>query len=241
MTVIRVVLLEDNTIDALKVQIILDEAVGNYRYVLVGIFDTLPPLLEYLQKHEVDIVVADIFINNWPVGLDLLKHLSSQHFPVIFMTSSHDKAVYVKAQQQRSVYYLVKPFHALTLQSTLEKALEEYEQSKQYDFLDNKFLYLNGLTGKYEKVRFEQIIYLTSANNHCYIFSNTQKYMVKKSLTKLLTQYLGNDFIRIHQQYVVNKQHLKAINHDTVTITGGLELPIGKSFKKDIIVFRKTT
>lgn len=241
MTDIRVLLLEDNTIDSLKVQIMLAEAEGKYRFHLVGVFDTLPPVLEYLQQHEVDIVISDIFIKSRPLGLDLLHHLPLQNVPIILTTSSQDKLIYANAQRKRLVHYLVKPFHGLTLQSILEKALDEWEQSKQHDFIDHKFFYLSGLGGQREQVSFRNIIYLASESNNCFIFTDTKKYVTKKSLTKILNEDLGDGFLRIHQQYIVNKLHLKIIKPNSVVVKGEIELPIGKSYRKEVNDFLKTS
>jgi DNA-binding LytR/AlgR family response regulator len=127
------------------------------------------------------------------------------------------------------------------LQSILEKALDEWEQSKQHDFIDHKFFYLSGLGGQREQVSFRNIIYLASESNNCFIFTDTKKYVTKKSLTKILNEDLGDGFLRIHQQYIVNKLHLKIIKPNSVVVKGEIELPIGKSYRKEVNDFLKTS
>lgn len=239
MLTVRILLLEDNVVDALKIEMMLGEMNSKYTYILAAVFDTLPPLLEYLQHNQVDIVISDIFIKSRPVGFELFQSVILRHIPIILTTSSHDRSVYNAAQQYRSVHYLVKPFHALTLQSVLEKILEEKAKDKQHDFDEHKFFYLSGVGGQRIQVRFDEIIYLSSESNNCFIYTATRKYVIKKSLTKLLKDHLKDDFLRVHQQYVVNKLHLKNIKNDTIVLTGGGVVPIGKSFRKEVMTFLK--
>ncbi|MFN8344284.1 MAG: LytTR family transcriptional regulator DNA-binding domain-containing protein [Spirosomataceae bacterium] len=239
MPTVSVILLEDNAIDALKVQMMLNEKYGKYKFLLLGIFDTLPPMLEYLQHHEVDIVISDIFIKNRPVGLEVLQALLLRNIPIVLTTNSHDKSLFDASRQYREVYYLIKPFHALTLHSILEKIVEEQAKSKNHNFADRKYFYLSGMGGHREQVFFDEIIYLLSESNNCFIFTASKKYVVKKSLTKILNEDLGEGFLRIHQQYIINKLHLKKAGHDTLTLTGAISLPVGKSFRKGVMAFLK--
>lgn len=236
---VRILVLEDNPIDVLKIEMMLSDATGKQPYRLVGIYTSLPPLLEFLQNGDVDIVLSDIFIDSTPVGIELLQILNKKHIPVILMTSSHDKTLYTTAQQKKPVHYLIKPFHNLTLQSTIEKALFEHKQSKQYNLLDQKYLFLSGLGGQKEQVWFDEIIYLSSDLNNCFIYSSKKKYITKKSLSKLLNEDLGDGFLRIHQQYVINKLHIISIKQDNVVVTGDIALPIGKSFRKALLEYTK--
>jgi DNA-binding LytR/AlgR family response regulator len=237
---IKIVLLEDNPVDALKIELMLTEANRKHQYKLLGVFTTLPSLIEYLQYNEVDIVLSDIYIGPEPSGIELLQYLQKKQVPVIMMTSSSDNKLYTAAQQLKPVHYLIKPFHSLTFHSTLENVIFDYEQSKQYKFIDQKYLYLSGLGGQREQVWFDDIVYLSSELNNCFIYTNKKKYVTKKSLNKILTEELGDGFLRIHQQYVVNKMHLQAIKQDNVVITGEVILPIGKSFRKDLLSFIKS-
>lgn len=45
---------------------------------------------------------------------------------------------------------------------------------------------------------------------------------------------LGNDFIRIHRSYLVNKSFIDAVEYDGVTI-GGYELPVSRKYKDSVL------
>lgn len=237
---IRLAILEDNPIEMLTVKMMLTEpATGKYEYQLMGMFDTLDLLLAFLQTTPVDIIIADIFTKNRPTGLDLLKKQVVAHVPVILMTNSQEKGVFTNAQQLRRVHYLIKPFHTFTLLSTIDSVFEELQKSKQYDFIDQKFFYLSGKSGQREQVLFEEIVYFESEGNYCFVYTESKKYVLKKSLSQLLNDELDSRFIRVHQKYVVNTKHIVTVKTGQIQLTGALELPLGKTFQKQVREFVK--
>ncbi len=237
---IRIVILEDSPIEMLTVKMMLEEPVtSKYEYQVVGTFETLELLLPFLETTSVDIILADIFNKNRPMGLELLKKKITTYIPVILMTSSQLKTVFSEAQQVRSVHYLIKPFHSFTLHSTIDRVYEEFQKNKQYDFFTHKFLYISGKSGQREQVLFEEIVYLESEGNYCYIFTVSKKYVLKKSMTQLLANELDSRFIRVHQKYAVNTKYIKSLKSDELQLTGLTELPIGQRFQKSVREFLK--
>lgn len=237
---IVIAMLEDDPIDQIKIEIMLAERISSqYKYRLGGTYTQLEDLITYLNDHEVDLVLSDIMIGNKPIGIELLKVLRDTLVPVVLMTTSQDQKLFLEAQKNLSVQYLVKPFHAITLQSAIEKTLEAHQKSKQYDFVDKKYLYLSSKSGQQDQVWFTEIVYIEADDSHCYINTLTKRYILKKSLTKLLGEELKNHFIRIHHKFAVNKVHVQHSEANTLKLTGQVVLPVGKSFKKDLNGFIK--
>jgi DNA-binding LytR/AlgR family response regulator len=237
---ITIVLLEDDPIDQIKIEVMLSERISSqYKYQLRGIFTKLEDLLIYLSNHEVNVILSDIFLQKKPIGIELIKKLRDNTIPVVLMTSSQDQELFLEAQKYRSVNYLIKPFHAISLQSAIEKALEEYNKSRQYDFLDKKFLYLSSKTGQQDQVWFTDIIYIEAEDSHCYIYTLAKKYVLKKSLSKLLSEDLDDSFIRIHHKYAVNKMYIRKSEAEVLHLPSQVVLPVGKSFRKVLNSFLK--
>lgn len=237
---ITIALLEDDPIDQIKIEIMLSERISSqYKYQLGGIFTKLEDLLVYLSNHEVNVILSDIFLQKKPVGIELIKKLRDNIVPIVLMTSSQDQELFLEAQKYRSVNYLIKPFHAISLQSAIEKALEEHNKSKQYDFLDKKYLYLSSKTGQQDQVWFTDIVHIEAEDSHCYIYTLVKKYVLKKSLSKLLSEDLDDSFIRIHHKYAVNKMHIRKSEAEVLYLTSHVALPVGKSFRKVLNSFLK--
>lgn len=240
MSRIRIAVLEDNPIEMLTLKMKLSEfGKDKYQYDLAGAFERLNDLLAFLESNTVDVILSDIFSKSHPMGLELLKKGPLQTTPIILMTNSQEKAVFSEAQRLRSVHYLIKPFHTFTLQSTIDSVFEENQRSSQHNFMDKKFLFLSGRGGQREQVLFDEIIYLESEVNDCFVYTLTKKYVLKKSLSKMLSNELDERFIRIHQKYVVNKKQVVSLRKDSLQLTGLIELPLGKSFQKPVREFVK--
>lgn len=232
---IVVVVLEDNPIDQIKMQVMLSKSISTqYQFHVGGIFTELDALLAYVATHKVDLVLSDIMIDGQPLGIELLRSFRHTNLPIILMTLSQEEELFMKAQQYRSIHYIIKPFHAISLHSAIEKALEEHQKSKQYDFLDKKYLHLSNKTGQKEYVWFTEIIYIEADDSYCYVYTSTKKYILRKSLHKLLSEDLNDLFIRIHHRYAVNKLHIQTSKTDMLKLVGEISLPIGRSFKKEV-------
>ena len=64
---INVVLLEDDSIDRLKIEIMLSNVESEeYEIILIDTFKTLESLLLYMEHQikEIDVIISDIFINH---------------------------------------------------------------------------------------------------------------------------------------------------------------------------------
>ncbi len=208
---------------------------------MTGIFDKSEDLLLHIENHQTDIILSDIFTKNLPTGIELLKKLKFVNIPIVLVTQSQDREVYAEALRHRKVHYLIKPFHQLSLQSTLEMALNEHFTSKHHNFSDKKFLYLSGKAGQREQVFFYEIVYVEADDNYIFIYTTTKKYIQRISLNKFLSESLDENFVRIHHKYAIHKMHLKKTDGDVLHLTGKVELPIGKSYKKGITEMLKKT
>ncbi|NBB23451.1 response regulator [Runella sp. CRIBMP] len=232
---IIILVLEDNPLDQIKMRVMLSKPISTlYRFHLGGIFTELDPLIHYLSGHQVDLVLSDIMIKEQPVGIHLLKKLRDASVPVILMTLSQEEELFVEAQQYRRVPYLIKPFHAISLQSTIEKALEEHYKNKLYDFLDKKYLYLSNKTGQRDRVWFDEIVYIEYDDNYCQFHTPTKKYLLRKSLSMLLSEDMNDLFIRVHHRYAINKIHIQIVKADLITLVGDITLPVGRSYKREV-------
>lgn len=232
---IDIILLEDDPIDSIKIEIMLSTSISDkYNFRLIETFKDIDLLLQYLIMQPIDLIISDIFTKTRATGIELLKKLKNSEIPIILITQSTENNIYIEAKAIRDIHYLIKPFHQITLQSSIEKAIDDYEKRKSLDFLDKKYLYLKGKGDNLERVLFENIVFFEADGNYCYIYTKQKKYILKKSLNKLLLEDLDDNFIRIHHKFAINIYHVKIIRNQTLQMIGEIELPIGKTFKKSV-------
>lgn len=235
MNQIKIVLLESDPIDRIKIEIMIAEfASSEYGFKLVGKFSSIVSLLGFLELQSVDIIVCEAFNKNQVMGIESLNKLKNSTIPIILITHSHDVEVYQKSKQYRYFQYLVKPFHKFTLQSTVENALSvRYDKQIEAD-TNKKFIFLRGNSDRTDRVCLDEILFLETNGNYCNIHTKKKKYILKKSLNKILQVELDDNFMRIHHRYAVNKHHIQAVKLQSLEISGEIVFPIGKGFKKMI-------
>lgn len=233
---INIVLLEDDPIDRIKIEIMIAEFTSNqYIFQLVKIFESLELLLEFLETQTVDVIISDVFTKKRATGIELLKKIKnnvSHTTPIILITQSQDLGVYQESQEYAHLQYLIKPFHKFTLQSTVENAISMNREEQEDANFNKKFIFLKGNSDSTDKVKLDEILFLETDGNYCYIHIKNKKYIIKKSLNKILQDDLDDNFIRIHHRYAVNKQHIQMVKLHSLEISGKIDFPIGKSFKK---------
>lgn len=233
MNKINIVLLEDDPIDRIKIEIMIADFTSNeYEFNLVRMFESLESLLEFLETHTVDIIISDVFTKKRATGIELLKKIKNNSTPIILITQSHDLNVYQESKEYRHLQYLIKPFHRFTLQSTIENAITTNREEKENADINKKYIFLKGNSDSTDKIKLEEILFLETDGNYCYIHIKNKKYILKKSLNKILHDDLDENFIRIHHRFAVNKQHIQIVKLHSLEISGKIDFPIGKSFKK---------
>lgn len=233
MNQIKIALLESDPIDCIKIEIMIAEfASSEHNFKLVGVFSSIVALIGFLELQTVDVIVCEVFNKNRIMGIESLNKLKNNTVPIILITHSHDVEVYQKSKKYRYFQYLVKPFHKFTLQSTVENALSvKYDKQIEAD-TNKRFIFLRGSSNRTDKVGLDEILFLETNGNYCNIHTKKKKYILKKSLNKILQVELDDNFMRIHHRYAVNKHHIQAVKLQSLEISGEIIFPIGKGFKK---------
>lgn len=232
---INIILLEDDPIDCIKIEIMITQFTSSqYNFKLVKTFEKLETLTNFLETHTVDIIISDIFTQKRATGIELLKKLKNNIIPIILITQSHNPEVFQEAKEYRNIHYLIKPFHQFTLQSIIESAINAYHEEKKNTSLNKKYLFLKGKSDNIDKIRLDEILFLETDGNYCFLHVVNRKYILKKSLNKILQEDLDDNFIRIHHRFAVNKLYIQIVRLNSLEVMGKIDLPIGKSFKKMI-------
>ncbi|MEM1003514.1 MAG: LytTR family DNA-binding domain-containing protein, partial [Bacteroidota bacterium] len=83
------------------------------------------------------------------------------------------------------------------------------------------------------KVVLDEIRYIEAYGNYIKIHTG-QMILTPITLTEFLRK-LPEEFLRIHKSYVINFSYLRLIEGNQVILADNVKLPIGKSYKKNII------
>lgn len=243
---IKILIVEDNVIIADDMQSMLEE-IG---YEIVDNVIVYEQAVEVLKNNQVDLVLIDIILASDKTGIDLGKHIREKYdIPFIFVTSNSDRATVENAKTVQPNGYLVKPFEQQDLYTSIEIALSNFEQRKKGDsaqgpeeevgegFTSNSVLKDSIFVKKqhlYYRIYFDDIRFIKADNVYLEVNTKDKKFLVRSPLKTYLEKLPRNKFYRAHKSYIVNVDHIDAINSKDILINETL-IPISKDFKEFII------
>ena len=137
------------------------------------------------------------------------------------------------------VRYLLKS--NANFQSKVNECMDAILDKKNYSVTKKEFDFKEGR----KEISLDRLLYIES-NLHILEFhvmeDDMKVYTMYETLNILETRLSENDFIRIHQSYLVNAKHIKNVVRCKVILTNGVELSIPKAryteVKKKFIVCR---
>lgn len=226
MALYRCVLLEDDVIYEERIASMLE---GSEYTIIQSFYDT-EGVWDYLLTNKVDLFICDLFIDGKPHALPLIQQLVKSGIPIVCISSSTDSDIF-NSLKNNIKHYLVKPFHKLTLLSTLAAVSKNLEINKQQLSVSKDTIFVSGVGGKKQLINLSDILYLSVEGNYTYIHTLLRKYVLKLSLNKTLSNLLDERFVRIHHQYAVNSFFIKFTEYTTVWLHNGVSLPIGNTFR----------
>ncbi|MBD1261769.1 response regulator [Maribacter polysiphoniae] len=243
---IRILIVEDNVIIADDMQSMLEE-IG---YEIVDNVIVYEQAEKVLKTEQVDLVLIDIILASDKTGIDLGKHIRENYdIPFIFVTSNSDRATVENAKTVKPNGYLVKPFEQQDLYTSIEIALSNftYGTNKQAPVenkvndddvpMSNSVLKDSIFVKKqhlYYRIQFGDIQFIKADNVYLEVNTVDKKFLVRSPLKDYLEKLPKNKFYRAHKSYIVNVDHIDAINSKDIMINNNL-IPISKDFKEFII------
>lgn len=242
---IRILIVEDNVIIADDMQSMLEE-IG---YEIVDNVIVYEQAVDVLKKQQVDLVLIDIVLASDKTGIDLGKHIRENYdIPFLFVTSNSDRATVENAKTVKPNGYLVKPFEQQDLYTSIEIALSNFtygagdgksgEVESDDDVpLSNSVLKDSIFVKKqhlYYRIQFEDIHFIKADNVYLEVNTVDKKFLVRSPLKNYLEKLPRKKFYRAHKSYIVNVDHIDAINSKDIMINNTL-IPISKDFKEFII------
>lgn len=243
---IKILIVEDNVIIADDMQSMLEE-IG---YEVVDNVIVYEQAVEVLKNTHVDLVLIDIILASDKTGIDLGKYIRDFHnIPFVFVTSNSDKATVENAKTVKPDGYLVKPFEQQDLYTSIEIALSNFNYSAKTNsntnvenaegdsFMSNSVLKDSIFVKKqhlYYRIQFGDIQFIKADNVYLEVNTADKKFLVRSPLKDYLEKLPKNKFYRAHKSYIVNVDHIDAINSKDIMINNTL-IPISKDFKEFII------
>ncbi|CEO32643.1 LytR/AlgR family response regulator transcription factor [Paraclostridium sordellii] len=194
-------------------------------------FDCGESLIDSITKESYDIIFSDIEMKAIN-GIDTAKNirLHNKKSVIIFVTSYPDFVF--QGYEVKAFNYILKPYTSEKIGKVLDSALEELNE------IQDKF-YVVESKSKTVKINLSNTYYFTSDKRKVNAVTFTETIDFYDKLDNL-EKNLPSFFVRIHQRYLVNINHVSSVESSSLVINKEV-LPISRGrYNSFMIEFAKT-
>lgn len=194
---------------------------------LIATFHNANDALKFLKDNFVDLVFLDINMPHMS-GLEMLQELKSK--PLLIFTTAYAEFA-IDSYAHNAIDYLLKPFEFDRFLLAINKAKDqiEFQNTNQKNvFIKDGFKTIN--------IAFDTILFVKGSGNYLDITTTGKVYSPRMTFIDLLRKLPSSNFIRIHQSYLINCNHIDQIENNHIYIES-YKIPISNSYK-DILYQR---
>lgn len=223
----KVLLIEDEPIWQVNIRMILEEL----GWDLLKITPSLDTIDADITEAKPNLIISDITLDDVSV-FTFFNEKPNFSVPVVFMTNYPSDNYYENAKRLKNSALIIKPFHFLTLKSTVDLLLEHYIETQEPS---ERGIWVRGKQNIKIWVEEEKILWIHSDGNYCFIQTETTKYSIKSTLTNL-AHLLSDVFIQTHRAYLVNIQHIQKVELTRYQLfVNKQDLPISRKYKEQVV------
>lgn len=197
---------------------------------LQGKFENATKAEAFLMHQEVDLIFLDIELPKVS-GLQFLQSLQVQSL-VILTTAFPQYAL--EGYELDIIDYLLKPFALSRFLKAVQKARDYYLMKHMLTAASQPSYIFIKSDKRIEKIELTDILYAESIGNYVCIHTEGKKIMAYLTMKSLEAQLPQQDFIKIHQSYLVNGSRIEAIEGNEIRL-GSTALPISRHYRETVM------
>jgi DNA-binding LytR/AlgR family response regulator len=196
-----------------------------------------------LRFHELnpDVVIMDLQIKGAFDGIETARRLNEHKtVPVVYLTANSDKQTISRILENFPAPFISKPYNRNDLMMAIEVAFAAYNKRKIPEPVKEETDSVFIKSGQqYKKVKLTDILYLEASGSYTKVYTLNDEYLISYNLSYFEETVQHHLFKRIHRSYIINIDHVTAIETSSVIVNNKI-LPISKAFYKDIMAcFKK--
>lgn len=205
---------------------------------VVATCNTALKAFEILNLQKIDLMFLDIKMPNI-TGIEFLKNLKNPP-KTILTTAYRDYAL--EGYDLGVVDYLLKPITFERFFKAVDKFLSTNTANievKTKESVPDEFILVKSGIKNY-KINTNDIICIESLKDYIKINMTGDKNITSKYKIGDIQQELNQDnFLRIHRSFIINTSKITAFTLNEIEV-GGIEIPIGASYKEDVLLYLET-
>ena len=194
---------------------------------VVGIAKDFATAIQLLETTRPDLCLVDIQLKGDFDGVFLAKELDKIQLPYFYLTAQTDPLTLGEVSNTNPLGYLVKPFTAAGLWSSISVVWNKYLNEKESVLTIKSDGYLYRIPEK-------DILYLEAYDNYCYIHLEPKKILVPHTLKKVREQLKSNHFFVPHRSYCVNTEKITDIGKKTIHLNS-IKLSLSEARRSDLL------
>lgn len=193
-------------------------------------FQSGKALKNYLGSHHLDILFLDIDLGD-ETGIEVAAWVTRNYPDVITVFVTGHREFAEEAFEVEAMGYLVKPYDISKMENVLKKAMNLL-QNNQKEKISTEIVITDENIKK--KIDCRDILYIERQQSKSIIKTQQKEYQVYETMTSLCDR-IGESFIRVNQGEVVNLNMIKEIKGNTVYLKNGMEMSIGRTYRKEVL------
>lgn len=218
------VIVDDSVIDST----LLEAFVSTFGQVeLIGTYSDALQSIREINSKRPDILLADIEMPGCS-GFELVKSLNYK--PIVVFLSNH-REFGAETYEAEAFSYLIKPVAIDKFTQTMTKVVNRLDSGNHQADSD---MFIVRTESQYIPIHKSDITYIEAEDKFVKInLVNGQQHIVWISLKSINEQLSDKRFMRIHRSYLLNTEHVQAINNVDVKVANKT-LPLSEQFKQEL-------
>lgn len=190
------------------------------------IFASGEELCQAMHHEQIALVFLDIELtgmNGVDVG-HILRHSQNSDVQIVYVSAKEEYAM--QLFQNHPFDFLVKPISQNRLYMLMDEYFRIFPQEERY------FSY----TSDRKKAQIDtcEILYFESVRKQLRMMTINGTILIYSKLSDILKLRFSHRFLRIHQSFLVNTQHIAQFRYQEVILTDGTTLPISRSYQDSV-------
>ncbi len=171
-------------------------------------------------------------------GFDVIDSFDN-YKPLVILTTAYPEYA-LDGFDYQVLDYLLKPIPFERFIKSVKRAEEILRERKSTgNENEDKSIFIKA-DGRNVRLYVNDIFNIEGYGDYIKIFNskNSPKYLLARYGLDEINGLLPSDnFIRIHRSHIVNSDKIESLNSSVVKLINGIEIPIGKTFKKKVRAF----
>lgn len=185
---------------------------------------------ELIQNKEVDLVFLDIEMPRIK-GIHFAQMINNSSTMIVFTTAYPEYAL--QGYKVNAIDYLLKPVFFDDFSRAVLKAKGMYDLIYPESTTPQMIYFREN--GVDHRVQIADILYINSLQNYVQVhLTDARTIIIHQTLKGLLDKLPADKFVQIHRSYVINKDHITAVDGLTVLIKDA-PLPIARERKQALM------